>query len=581
MRIHAVQPGVLPVAVLGGLVAAGVASVAAGNWAGALTRAVAWTSLGAGALAGLAILLGTGGRRTPGGRTVRLGFWDLAALGAFAFFAWRSFLWLANDTGEYLTVGNSYNHGDLALHLAFIRHMASGAEFWPTHPLLDMPKLAYPLGTDLLNALLVLAGLPLLESLAWVGLVCSALTAAMLWRWGGAFAVATFLFVGGIAWPLVDPARGVVDLMADSAWKSLPLALFVTQRGLLVAIPAGLALLWSWRTRCAGGAARPLPPAVELLLYASLPLFHLHSFLFISLALAALALAAPPARRHHFLLLTLAAVVPASLLVFQVIDLANQPAGLGPEPGWMQDDENPLLFWAGNFGLWLPLLALAPVLLLGGSRTPARRADLALALTAAGVFLACTQIRFAPWAWDNTKLMLWSFLTAAPIIQREILHPIRPSLRVICCVLLFPCGALSLAGGLRPREDPVRIIERAEINHATPLLRAIPADARVAAAPDWNHPVILAGHRMALGYEGHVWSHGYDSATLRQSLDALMRGGPAWRRHADRLGATHIYWGAREQRTFGAGAKAWMDHTLVAASAPGHGVLYVILPPPR
>jgi hypothetical protein len=33
------------------------------------------------------------------------------------------------------------------------------------------------------------------------------------------------------------------------AWKSIPLSMFVTQRGWLYAIPAALVLLWHWREK--------------------------------------------------------------------------------------------------------------------------------------------------------------------------------------------------------------------------------------------------------------------------------------------------------------------------------------------
>src|SRR5213078_3005310 len=66
-----------------------------------------------------------------------------------------------------------------------------------------------------------------------------------------------------------------------------------TQRGLLYAIPAGLLLLWSWRERFFRIGERnrhraPLPFWVELALYASMPLFHFHPFLALSIVLLCL-----------------------------------------------------------------------------------------------------------------------------------------------------------------------------------------------------------------------------------------------------------------------------------------------------
>src|SRR5205814_2133311 len=74
------------------------------------------------------------------------------------------------------------------------------------------------------------------------------------------------------------------------AWKSIPLTMFVTQRGLLYAIPAGLILLWQWREKYFRRTEDrhrdgPLPFWVELSLYASMPLFHVHTFLALSIIL--------------------------------------------------------------------------------------------------------------------------------------------------------------------------------------------------------------------------------------------------------------------------------------------------------
>src|SRR5207249_1111624 len=116
-------------------------------------------------------------------------------------------------------------------------------------------------------------------------------------RWGGTFAVAGFLFNGGIAgFGFLNPLKGswgeFLDYQGDPtiAWKSIPLAMFVTQRGLLYSIPVGLLLLWHWREKFFGVDVQgrhlgPLPFWVEVSLYASMPLFHVHTFLALTIVL--------------------------------------------------------------------------------------------------------------------------------------------------------------------------------------------------------------------------------------------------------------------------------------------------------
>jgi hypothetical protein len=201
------------------------------------------------------------------------GLWDWLAVSAFAIAALRHFGFILYRRGGWWWTADAFNFGDLPLHWTYIGSFARETRFWPENPILTGTRLQYPFGIDLLNALLVRLGLPLSETLRIVGLLGAALLLFWLWRWGRGFAVAAFLFSGGI------PA-------SDAAWKNLFLALFVPQRGFLFALPAGLLLLWSWRERFLRGA-RGLPSWVEGVVWGVLPLFHLHTFLFVSLIFAA------------------------------------------------------------------------------------------------------------------------------------------------------------------------------------------------------------------------------------------------------------------------------------------------------
>ena len=176
----------------------------------------------------------------------RVGFWLLA--GCFAFFAFRSFCWLLYIDGNQLKIQSINNLGDLSLHLTYIRTFASGVSLWPDNPIFVFSKLRYPAGTDIFNGLLLLLGLDITRGLVWAGLLGSLATFYALYRWGGQFGVAGFLFNGGV-FQLLQSSRFLNQGDKAIAWKSLPLAMFVTQRGLLYAIPAGLLLLYHWRAK--------------------------------------------------------------------------------------------------------------------------------------------------------------------------------------------------------------------------------------------------------------------------------------------------------------------------------------------
>src|SRR6267143_5770223 len=222
-----------------------------------------------------------------------LPIWILAGL--FAIFAVRSFCWLLFIDGTELKIQSPVNLGDLGLHITHISFFANGVHLWPSNPIyVFSDHLRYPAGIDFFNGLLLKAGVDLIPGLVWVGLIASVATFFAFYRWGGGFAVAGFLFNGGLAGFQFLRSFKFIDYqdVNNIAWKSIPLTMFVTQRGLLYAFPAGMILLWHWREKyfrraeqaqSASGKGQsgsdPLPFWVELSLYASMPLFHVHTFI--------------------------------------------------------------------------------------------------------------------------------------------------------------------------------------------------------------------------------------------------------------------------------------------------------------
>src|SRR5213080_3857682 len=315
---------------------------------------------------------------SPIRRFRHLWLWVMAA--CFAVFAVRSFCWLLYIDSNELKIQSPNNLGDLALHITLIKNFANGVALWPDNPIYVFSKLRYPAGMDLFNGLLCLVHLDLTRGLVWIGLIASLATFYAFYRWAGTFGVAGFLFNGGIAAFEFFKTLKFVDYQGGKtiAWKSIPLTMFVTQRGLLYAIPAGLLLLWSWRERFfrIGERSRhraPLPFWVELALYASMPLFHFHTFLALSIVLVCLfglelfnqlkltfdlirregiaglrslitcitrwgELFGDTRIRKHVALLLVSSVVPATFFVWLVTDHFHARSVLECHPAWVQND---------------------------------------------------------------------------------------------------------------------------------------------------------------------------------------------------------------------------------------------------
>ena len=555
------------VVLVGAVVASSVAIACAAllAWAaGSLGPAVGAVSLLAGVLGGA--LATRSALRVPldppkGGA----GVGDGLALAAFAAVSIRQFGWLVFERGGALLTLVPYNYGDLPLHWTYVQHLAGGASFWPENPILAGERLRYPFGVDLLTAIFVQLGASLPVLLVAMGLLGAALAALALRRWGGAVAVAGFVFAGGLAgFQLLWTGR-IEDYQSAVDWKNLFLALFVPQRGFLLALPAGLLLLWSWRRRLLRGEAG-LTPWVEGVLWGTMPLVHLHTFLFVSLLAAVWAIGAG---RVRVAVPTVAwALVPAAWSVFQVTDGFRAASLVGWKPGWTIGAQNPVVFLLLNFGLFLPLALAALVV---GVRER-RREELLVLGPAFALFAALFLVRLAPWEWDNTKVMLWCYLAVLPPIGSLVLARVGAPWRAALVVGLLFSGAVSVLGASLGRGPRLEVLVRPEYEGVCRALEG-KETARVATAPTFNHPVALCGRPIVAGYAGHLWSHGLDGAPVTRRLGRLMRGEPGWRDEARALGASHVFWGPREREAFPASAQPWRQAGERAAAGPW-GALY-------
>ena len=592
-------------------------------------------------------------------------FWAVAI--CFAAFALRSFVWLFYIDGSDLKIQSPNNLGDLSLHLTLIKNFGNGVPLWPDNPIFALSKLRYPAGIDMFNALLSLVHVDLLVGLVWVGLLASLAIFYGFYRWGGTFAVAGFLFNGGIAgfqfvktFKFLDYQGAAADIAKKPiAWKSIALSMLVTQRGWLYAIPAGLVLLWHWREKffsqspaaavdspaaasanadesgqsgdgittdpvavnADGHKKGPLPWWVELSIYASMPLFHLHTFIALTIVLVVglfferasglNIFRGAPIRRHAAVLL-IAAFLPATFFVWTTTDHFNAASVLKWHPGWAQDSTEfaapffrlgpkdwgsstgpgillqktwngviaPFFqFWLPNFGLWVPLVMVLVGLCFWriwkgkwrwGDTPPA---DIAFVLAAVVIFGFGYFVQTAPWEWDNLKLMVWGYFIVLPFLWSDLISRWVFPERAVACLLLFGSGFVSLLGGLTAGHPGFGLIERARLDHIGTALRPLPMDARFAAYPTFNSPILLQGRKAVAGYPGHLWTEGFDYGKINDQLTALMNGAPNWRDIAKKLGVRYIFWGQDEKANYQSSRRPW-EATAFLVATGDWGAIY-------
>jgi hypothetical protein len=554
-----------------------VAAVLLAEVAGRLNPGVSFFALMAGATAALAtfFLMPPPPARTPVSSTTAdpllkyRSVWLCLVGFVFAMFAVRSFCWLLFFASENINIQSPFNLGDLGLHITYIKTFANGVVMWPESPIYVYSQLRYPAGIDLFNGLLTNLGFDLRHQLIATGLLASLATFYALYRWGGTFTVAGFLFNGGIAGYQFLDTHKFLDYQGTShvSWKSIPLTMFVTQRGLLYAIPAGLLLLWQWRSKYGSEEQKQLLPVwAEYILYATMPLFHVHTFIALSIVLLVLFLTRP-ASRLPLLKLVGAAVLPAVFFVWLTTDHMRAGSILDWHFGWTQTvgdfKMEFFLFWLFNFGAFLPL-AIALVWIVAhqeGDRPRSGKLELSIdaAYLAAAIliFLLSLCVKTAPWEWDNIKLLIWAYFITLPILWERLLCRWPASARAGVCIIMFFSGFVSLIGGLAVNKGGYELANRSEVDFVAAAVRRLPVEARFAGFPTYNHPLLLNGRKMVCGYGGHLWTQGINSTDVENKLRNLMLGQGDWKKAARELQVRYLFWGNLEKANYAASTRPW------------------------
>ncbi|HRK06750.1 MAG TPA: hypothetical protein PLZ57_03180 [Pseudobdellovibrionaceae bacterium] len=512
------------------------------------------------------------------------------ALAAFLMFAaWRHFAWLLapipGPLGHAWQTLSKNNFGDLALHINYLRAFAEGLPAPFVNPIFASDLLRYPLGADLYSALWEAIGVPTSAHLFIVGVVCTWWAISSLRALGGGLAIVGFFLAGGSLGLGVLIGEPLRDFQTDLEWKNIFLAVWITQRGFLWALPIGV-LLWLRLRSAKSRRVLSQSEAVALgILWGGLAIFHLHAFVVVSLLLvggAVLdeALEYFEAARHGKVswswsrlfegwgLPLIAALPLGTAVVFHSTQGFAKASVMEWAPGWTMPPELGLLQqlkWIGlNFGSSVLVLVIGIILVLRSPRlTTAARRRFAVEMSFfVGLFLLFTAWKMAPWAWDNIKLLLWPWSLGFALLGvalRAVDNDRHEALAWVLALVAGASGLISLGHSLlAPKERAVLMWNTADLAEAEAAVRDLPRDAVFAAATVHNHALAWLGRSRALGYEGHLWSHAISYDAQAEALQKLFMGeNPV--EQAQRLGATHIFWGPEEKMKWGNWAASWLS----------------------
>ena len=448
------------------------------------------------------------------------------------------------ETPLGIATGDRHNFGDLPFHMAIAAGFAYGDNFPPAHPELAGVPLTYPFFCDLLSGMILAVGGSWRDAFFWPTLILGLAVVVALVRFGEAVTgsrslgrTAAFLtfFSGGLGFLSLSRTTKVLgwwsngpDLTMNEAgmrYANFITTLFIPQRSILFGWPLlffALAFLVESLDAKESEATRARIWLHAGVVASFLPLVHAHSFLILGVCSLWFAIRAGWMAPAAFARGVVPLALPAILFMVTHNSLSTGKF-FEWSPGFDGGHDHPLRFWLMNAGVFLPLA------LLGIARASSSSMRFVAAPFAA-LFIAANLFRLSPWMWDNMKFLAPAHAGLAPFAaialalgwQRGGLG--KAAAAAGFCIATLS-GALDVSKVLLASGE-FGIFDRTGLAFAEKIRAATPPSTTILSAPNHNHPALLSGRRLFLGYEGHLWSQGLDYAARKPVAEAIFRGEP-------------------------------------------------------
>ncbi|HMH45749.1 MAG TPA: hypothetical protein VK557_19835 [Pyrinomonadaceae bacterium] len=497
-------------------------------------------------------------------------------------------MWLVFDRAllekpEGMYTGVLNNYGDLPFHISVITRFAFGQNYPPEDPTFSGVRFTYPFLTDFVSAIFVRCGATLRNSLFIENWIIGVALVGVLHRFGlrllrnrtAAILVPVLVILnGGLGWAMLfgdvnKSDAGVFHILMNIQhsytilpdvtqgwrWGNAVTSLLVPQRGFLLGIPLAVIVFTQWwdamRDResvppaSAGGSKKRLNPPADAggtdrslphrrmiaagFIAGLLPLVHAHSFIATMGVGGVLALINIRKWRAWLAFFVVASVIAIPQLLWSTHGSAvSTRAFIGWDIGWGHGDENVVWFWLKNTGVFIPLLIAALLWKTDKYLIPRRLLLFYLPFTLC--FIIPNLIKFAPWIWDNIKILFYWWIASAPIVALLLARLWEGNIfnRITAGALFV---VLTLAGGLDvfallTRQGEYQEFDRDGVTFAETIKQQIPARAMILHAPIHNTPIFLSGRRSLMGYPGHIWTHGIDSGPREADIKRIYAGSP-------------------------------------------------------
>lgn len=371
------------------------------------------------------------------------------------------------------------------------------------------------------NTRLTLSFCALLISLFWGGL------GGFIWL----YETAVQIFSGNLQ--SFYPTREYTFLQEHGFWfLNFLYGEILPQRAFLLGLPLFftvlLAALKGWRSN------KWYLFALAGIITGVMPFFHTHSFisLIIFMVTATVLTLVYQVTKRQSIVPLLKSIfifcVSAALLVLpQLPLLLSQSTGFPFHFGWTKGSENFFLFWFKNTSIFWPLFILG--ITKGGFSFPVKLFGVA----SVSLFILPNLFQFAPWMYDNLKILTYWYLIGAVFVSTAI-YWIGSSLPktgvlfgILLVFLLTFSGVVEVSRLLVPERTRIRLWTRQDQELALRIRQKTDPNAVFLTAPVHDHPVsALAGRKIVLGFPGNSWSWGIKGWDTRErDVHRMYKGG--------------------------------------------------------
>jgi len=446
--------------------------------------------------------------------------------------------------------GNRIVWTDWPVHLAIISSFVHGNNFPPQNPLHSGSFLSYPFFSDFLSAVLQALGANLKSSLLVPGLILGFTALLIIYNFGkiitssfrSILALFIAIFWGGLGFiyffqDLLNSKNPLSVLLAPSheytfySEKNLWFFSFLysellPQRAFLLGLP----LFFSAVSLFIIGLVkkRKIYLLFSALITSLLPLFHFHSFLSLVFFLGIFTplslfseffeggISKFKAAFHLILVYFVLPIVGFSLLQFPLFSSVNTSQIIHVNWGWMKNSENIFLFWFKNTGLFIPLFILGAWIF---RRDTLKRN---IAISASGLFVIPNIISFAPWPYDNLKILTYFYFIGSFYVAHALAHfaqkgIITKLLTVLIIISLTLSGIVEVFGVIGPKKNQFPLWSAKDFELAETIINNTEPNSIVLTAAIHDHPVAgIAGRKQVIGFPGNAWSWGFSDWLERE-----------------------------------------------------------------